>query len=75
MENNIIFDVTLLFKGTKVVFHGLLPFLPKVGDQIKLDEKVYIVQRTVYDLSECQNSSVCAIPAEVMVRMKTDNDF
>lgn len=75
MENHIPFDVTLLLKRTKVVFHGFLPFLPKDGDQIKLDGKVYIVQRTVYDLSECQIAHTSAIPAEVTVRMKTDNDF
>lgn len=75
MENNMTFDVTLLLKGTKVVFHGLLPFLPKSGDQIKLDGKVYIVQRTIYDLSECQNSRTFAIPADVTVRLKNDNDF
>jgi len=75
MGNNIPFNVTLLLKGAKVVFHGLLPFLPKDGDQIKLDGKIYIALRTVYDISECQNSHTNAIPAEVMVRLKNDNDF
>lgn len=75
MENNMPFDVTLLLRGTKVIFHSLLPFLPKDGDQIKLNGKVYIVQRAIYDLSECQVGRASAIPAEVIVRMKNDNDF
>jgi len=75
MGNNIPFDVTLLLKGTNVVFLGLLPFLPKDGDQIKLDGKIYIALRTVYDISGYQNSHSNAIPAEVMVRLKNDNDF
>lgn len=70
-----LFDITFLLQETKKIHHVLLPFLPRHGEQIELNGIVYIVIKTMYDLSAYQCGCTSAIPAKISVRRKTDNDF
>lgn len=72
---NTLFDITFLLRETREIHHVLLPFLPRGGDQIELNGIVYIVIKTMYDLSTYQGGCTSTIPAKVFVRRKTDNDF
>ena len=72
---DILFDISFLLQETKEIHHVLLPFLPRNGDQIVLNGSVYIVKKTMYDLSTYQGGCPSAIPAKVFVRRKTDNDY
>ncbi len=74
MEGNTMFDVVIL-QGTKQVLCARLPFLPGAQDQFEFNGTVYIVSKTIYDLSAYQDGSTPAIPAKVYVRRKTDNDY
>lgn len=72
---NTLFDISFLLSETRELHHVLLPFLPRHGDQIKLNGTVYIVEKTMYDLSAYQCGCTSAIPAKIFVRRKTDNDY
>lgn len=72
---NTLFDISFLLRETKEIRRVSLPFLPRNGDQIVLNGSVYIVTKTMYDLSTDQGGCTSAIPAKVFVRRKTENDF
>jgi len=75
MEVKTFFDVAVLLHGTKEIYRSLLPFLPRIQDQIELDRKTYIVNKIMYGLSVYRDGNVSTIHAKVVVRRKTDNDY
>lgn len=75
MNMAILFDVAVLLRGGKELRRILLPFPPNCGNQIELTGSVYIVTKTMYDLSAYQGGCGSAIPTKTFVRMKTDDDF
>ena len=68
------FYVTFALKGREV-HHTTLPFLPRADDHMIINGMTYIALKVEYDLSAHQGQNGSAIPARVVVRRKTDNDF
>jgi len=52
-----------------------LPFLPKAQDQFEFNRTVFIVNKTIYDLSAYKDNVVPVILAKVYVRRKNGSNY
>ena len=68
------FYVTFELKHREI-HHTTLPFLPRADDHMIINGTTYIALKVEYDLSAYQGQNGSPIPARVVIRRKTYNDF